>query len=426
MHIAPKILAACLALSSTLLAQQVHVVSPVGDAVETLQSAISSAASGDILLVESGDYLSLFFGSNLVVQGKSLTIQGLGTTPPRIERMTVRDVPAGERVILRGLDLRSYGNFLPNPALTAEDNDGTLWIEDCSLLGAEGFAQSLTSQESRPAVLATDCEAVMIVDSIVDGGPGLDGSGVISIVFPGAGSPGVDLTDSRVAVWNSVIGGGQGGTAHDASHGLPAGAGIHARGASEVFVHGSHVEGGGSGDFCTQPAGDPCPGGDAFRFEDSAALFFGDSTPVGGAGGLLGPPRTGSAPDGREFHGDPGASSTDVGGTARTLTAQALTTGAATGSVEYVGLPGDTIGLFLSGTAGWTSQYGKAGLLALAPPLLGPVILGTAPDGTLSLSYTVPTLPVGVDGVTLLMQAYVQDGAGLIEMSTPTAAVLRE
>lgn len=102
----------------------------------SLQVAIDVAQPGDVLIVRSGTY------PDFTLAGKELTIVGEGSPAPSFastfdatgfHQTTVRDVPAGGRVVLHGLAFT--GQLVAG--LTLTDNGGAIWIEECSIEGLD-------------------------------------------------------------------------------------------------------------------------------------------------------------------------------------------------------------------------------------------------------------------------------------------------
>ena len=117
--------------SSTLLRPpQVLVVDGVADGPGALQAAIDAARSGDALIVKPRlPFDSTYFP--VTIAGKGLFLYGEGAQQFSMNSLTIRDLPAGEEVVIRNAHVRS--SFSTNPKVL--DNKGTVWFEDCAFVG---------------------------------------------------------------------------------------------------------------------------------------------------------------------------------------------------------------------------------------------------------------------------------------------------
>jgi hypothetical protein len=99
------LLAALALLASSASAGGVRIASAAGGpSYATLGAAVAAASDGDVLLVGDGAYVE----SSVQIQGKSLTVIGVSGDPRLLllsAAVTVRDLPAGGRVLLRGLTI---------------------------------------------------------------------------------------------------------------------------------------------------------------------------------------------------------------------------------------------------------------------------------------------------------------------------------
>jgi hypothetical protein len=106
-----------------------------GTDYEFLWQAIDAAADGDTLLIRPG-----YYETWVTVDGRSLTLLGDGAGVNIDGTLTVRHLAAGQRVVLRGLDLGYAGS------VELYDNDGVVYVEDCTIL-----ADQRAAPESSPA-----------------------------------------------------------------------------------------------------------------------------------------------------------------------------------------------------------------------------------------------------------------------------------
>ena len=88
----------CLALLVGVAAGARADVVAVPAGIGNLQAAIDAAADGDVLLLAGG-----FHGIDVVIDGKALTLATDDVVQAAMAQLTVRNLPAGSRVLLRGL-----------------------------------------------------------------------------------------------------------------------------------------------------------------------------------------------------------------------------------------------------------------------------------------------------------------------------------
>ena len=257
-----SVLVALSLLSLPARAQSVRVVDVAGGPgteFTSLDAAVQGSASGDVLLVRSGDYdIGTAIGTSLVLQADE------GATVRVSPGLTVRGLPAGESVVVRGLSLGGVMSLaFPGSAIAVFNCQGSVWFEDCTIpgtgslasssggasvldsasvvfnrcafgpafdhliafqnfvtvnlrrttahlfdctvVGANGLRNCDPSTEGKPAILAEGGE-LWITGSVITGGQGANGdaslcheggSGASGLVLTGAG-PHVFLTDSRI------------------------------------------------------------------------------------------------------------------------------------------------------------------------------------------------------------------------------------
>lgn len=131
---------------------------------QDLQVAIDAAAPGDTVLVQAGQWTSVSIvgkGIDLVVDIDPVEIGDQFASWGDVfvfGGISIRDVPAGQRVLVRGLSVQNeYGSYLP--ALEVLDCPGPVWIQDCDFWSFSGVGARLArSQElvlGRCSVLAS-------------------------------------------------------------------------------------------------------------------------------------------------------------------------------------------------------------------------------------------------------------------------------
>lgn len=346
-------------------AQSVRVVDAAngpGTAFQSLETAIQSAASGDVLLVRSGDYEVL----PSVTIGKSLVIQADSGATVRVNAgLIVQGLPAGERVVVRNLTLGGVATIiLPGPAIQASNCQGSLWFEDCSVPGPGVLASS------SGGAWITDCASVVF--SRCTFGPSFDNL-VSSQNF-------ITVRSGRsiVHLYGCTVLGADGmDTCNLASGATPA---IQVSD-GELWITGSEITGGQGSDgghvVCMQGGPGACG---LVLAGTNPRVFVTDSRITGGAGGT----GFGGAPDGLT----PAPIQTGVGqviqipGAARRLSASALLRDDQSTVLSVHGAPGDQVWLVYS------PRPGPRILLPSNRPLLLAAPYSVIPLGTLDASGT--------------------------------------
>ena len=221
---------------------------------------MTAAAPGDTVLVRTGGYASFS------VNGKGLVVTADAGAFVEVPRFFVRDVPFGQSVRVHGISTFSQND---GPGLSIEDCDGPVWIEDCDISGP------LQAQTS--AVQGVD-----VINAWAATFHRCSMSGSFALDLPGGS--GLRSVNSVVAVFDSVVTGGQGGNTPGGAT-LPAGAGAEFTGGM-LYAAGTSFTGGHGGSGSTPlgcvDAGDGAPG---LMLDGGASAHVTDSPMVGGAGG---------------------------------------------------------------------------------------------------------------------------------------------
>jgi hypothetical protein len=203
-----------------------------------LRNAIAAAADGDAILLKG----SWSTTSEILLKAKSLTLSVDRGSDVRLASATVRDIAADQRVELRGLTFVPAYDFLQleSPPLILANNQGSVWIEGCNVLGFE------SGEDSGPGVVIIRCSNVVLLSSSVKGNRPGDGS----CSFPE----------------------------------LQSGHGLVLRAGSRVVAHGCTFQGA-RGFVCSQTDDHPEPGAAGIRSEaPDDRLFLSGCQVVGGAG----------------------------------------------------------------------------------------------------------------------------------------------
>ena len=199
-----------------------------------LAPAIAAASNGDTLLIRPGNYSGSF-----TIDGKSLDLVGEpNATVPAIGPLVVKNLAAGQRVLLQSLEFTAANSFmLPTKTLTASHCAGHLTIDRCRIaLGSDDLVLDHCQE-----VVISRCEIV-----------GADQ--FLAFFFEIPTGAGLRATSSRVAIHDSLVLGGNGsqgaeGFAFDEL--VPSGSGapaLRVSGGSELSIVGSQLQGGNGGD----------------------------------------------------------------------------------------------------------------------------------------------------------------------------------
>src|SRR5262245_35581988 len=387
-----------------------------GGEFTSLPQALVFAQDGDTLFVRPGNYIVPVSPLNVV--DRSLTIAGDGTGPVLTGPIRVIQNVPGKRVVLRNLvaSAQQYGNLLEG--LTVQGGD--VLAEECSFQGHDGQV-SIGGTPGSPGALV-NAGHLVLVRCTVTGGRGAD------TFFPyipngTRGGYGVQ-TFARVSIYGSTILGGDGGNfvgfGGAQGTGGVGGSGVVGENCS-VFLGGSTTQGGdaGGGDLITQSPLDYA-GGDGGTMIGACDLRVIGTLFVGGAGGQIaggGIGQTGSSLN-AIF-----STVIEYPGPYRSYQLGPATPEGSSVQLDYAGVQGDLVLLFVALSPAGAPLPGKQGVWHLGSPLLGPYLFGpvSAADGTLSLSILVPAGGLTPDVAVLLYeQAFVKPANGPALLSSPS------
>ena len=391
-------------LSARAAAGVIVVDSAGGGDFTTITAAVAAAADGDTLLLRG------FFEHPDGVRnaGKSLVFVGdaAGVTIFGDNRIT--NVPAGGRVVVRGLTFATFpfNFFLPGVSLT--NNAGSVWIEDCSADGWLGSGQSpFCSGVLFPGgtgLQITNCAAVVVARCQLRGGKGQNSSIQGSVAYRLTdGGAGALVSGSKVAFYGCELLAGQGGSGAAVCGEPPSdgGQGVSAIN-SQLLLSGCGIVGGlpGSG-----------IGGDGLVLDAGSLVHQHDTTVAAGPGGTA------------IVNG--GILDTFPGVTRSFELTLSLREGEG-GALEMNGVQGDFVAFFWSFGAAAIPMPARNGWFVLSPSFLaGPFLLGaiTDPGGTWILNVTGPNLPPASEAMTFLLQPYFQYTGG-VTLGSGTAFTL--
>ncbi|MGQ0552727.1 MAG: hypothetical protein ACT4PU_05860 [Planctomycetota bacterium] len=378
-----------------------------------VQHAINAATSGDVILVRQPGATDT---GGWVLDGKALTIVGdvpIGSTDRvSVSGGTVRNLPAGQTVVLR--NLRLLPEAVSSSGFLLDDNAGAVWVENCEAQGktetSQVFLDQCQNQVISPGAAgleAQNCAAVIVVRSVLAGGDGSDAVFVPGPVtdFPAThGKAGLLAVSSEVAIYESELLGGDGGgglvicgQTGNAGHGLMLVA------ATALLVD-SSATGGAPGSGLS---------GDGVRGLLGTQLEQLFSTAQAGAGGTA--------------MNIPPASVTTFTGAPRLLRLPSPLREGEVGTLQIQGVQGDAVGILFSFNAGAAPLPTRKGWFVLDPgALVGPYFLGviSAPSGALALPLFVPLLPAGTEGFTVHMQGWSQTPGGITLSSGASSTLL--
>ncbi|MFG0317255.1 MAG: hypothetical protein ACF8XB_08285 [Planctomycetota bacterium JB042] len=371
---------------------------------------------GDIVLLRPGSY------SHAHILGKGITLigdPGPSGQRPVVKSLSVRDLPAGKSVTVRGVDGHD------NPGNGTIGLVASLWIQNCAgPVFVEDFrTEQVASVYSKPTPIWVNASDRVVLTRVDVRGPGATPTqGIGGQADP---APGVRVVDSTVAMYDCRAEGGPGSDAlggpfatYPAFDGAP---GVDFV-SGTLVTNGGEFRGGDGGDGLLD-AGQCLPSSSG-----GAGLVLGgawtrlDTAAIGGAGGT----DSGGCPQ----VGVDGAVVLRAGG-AETVVADSyrsyvvdspLRVGQA-GTTTFVGVPGEFVGLLLSlASSGDAAPTFKGTLVPGAPLFFAG--LGTVPaSGVIQFTVPVPAIG-GLEGIVLQEQALVAGADGFGLLSSPSHVVL--
>jgi hypothetical protein len=394
------LLAALALLASSASAGGVRIASAAGGpSYATLGAAVAAASDGDVLLVGAGAYVE----SSVLIQGKSLTVIGVSGDPQLLllsAAVTVRDLPAGGRVLLRGLTIAGGMYVL--------DCDGPVRVEDCALVGPSApFQLSCIGAAGTPGVRMSGSLFASFVRCRITGGKGEDVAGGVCGPPPkaGAGASALVSDGGQIALYECELEGGDGGDQLGTVSPASGGSGLSVSsiaGVPSVFASGCTFQGGdGSSHF-----GEHSLGGYA-AFMGTGTLTQLDCSFIPGQKPPSAGPTVGNV--------------TTLPGESRAWSAAPLVPAGAPFAATLEGVPGDA--LWALRGSDWIQIFTPAlsGVLHVAWPQHLPLApLGVVPPGG-SVQVLLPgvRVPAGQVSSPLTTQAWVRPTAGATLLGGP-------
>jgi hypothetical protein len=364
-----------------------------------LQSAVDTAAEGDVILIEGGTY------GAVDVVGKSLVLTAdLGEIVNVNGRVSVRQLAASQVVVIRGLTVQILDQGAPQVLLTG--NAGFVLLEDCAIgtTSAINPALPLRVEQSLQAALVR-CEL----------------RGSQSFFFPLPTGPAVEVSGSILYAYDSTFVGGN-GNATGAPDSEPGGDGAVVSDAGVLFASRSIFAGGAGGSVFSFPLPGG-PGGDAIQASGGSAVVLLGATLQPGPGGFsqFGP----DGPPGLPLRLLSGAVSASVPGAPRSFAAESPVRAGASAALGFRGQAGDLALVALSAVLAPLPSLPLAGVVFLAAPLLGIQIHGTLPDDQpFASSLSPPPLPPGMLELQVHLQGAFLTSAGAIRLGPASTLVV--
>lgn len=415
-------LAALLTSSTGLAAPLASDVLRVGPArpFTTISAAVATAVSGDVLLVDGGDY-----AEDLIV-GVGVAIVADGGTAALLGRLQVVSIQEGEQLLLAGLSIappQGAAACQPEPVAQVAACRGTVHFQDCLIAAPTGLGFCSggpgTEGNGANALRVELAFNVVLQDCVLQGGRG--GTASAGLFSPPGGRGGIALdlaANSSVTLSSSSANGGVGG--FSTSGGL-GGRGVEVGPDSTLFAHGSIIAGGDGGDTFDLFEG---TGGDGlFSASTSSSSRLQDTPVSGGAAG-----RNGFIP------GEPGEafsgvlSSKFLSGTPCRVSSPSLVQDGEPWQIQFdnVGVDGEGSFLFGQRPAFRFSPVFERPLHVRWPApdavLFDPIAAGSS--GQILLPFGPSPPPVGSDALIVWTQMICTDLNGVPRLSESRAIVL--
>ena len=386
---------------------------PEPDYTAPLQAAVDAAADGDILVLH-GAWTPDHDVAHVWVDGKGLTIVAAAGTAPVIGSLTIRNVPAGSQMLVRGLEISLLGPvFGQETGLSntrVDDCAGGVWFEDCRLIGYDGLGYIFgDSSAGWHGVSVHNSAAVEFVRCELTGGEGASEGGFGMGWHPATdGGDGVNAFNSKVVFRDCVLTGGKAGSFSTAPPPERAGEGVRIRDGSALLARCTLTGG--------EDAGTGSAPGSGLVVEGTAAVAMRETSATGGAGSPAVPP----------IMAPPGAIST-YPAPVRSIAVGSPLHEQDPGILTVEAQPGDFVMLFTALDGGYLSLPGRQGVLSLGAPLAGPFVLGgfPGPGPSWDIPFVAPPLvSPSMQGFVTLLQCAVFDGTSTLLEGTTSFVLL--
>ena len=401
----------------------VWVVSPMpGPGVDFVQigDAVHSAATGDVVLVRSGNYVPLTIaGTSLAVvsdAGAQVDVVAGGLSQSLPVRVDGLGAGADHWIVLQGLSIDgSYPSYSYVTPLQLAESAGSIWIDRCAVKAGNkpAFSGYATGEH---ALSIRDCASAVLARCTVRGGNGGKGD---DWGDAGTGGSGILATESLVATFDSSVWGGSGGFEPVYVYYEPSGGDALRLASATAFASNVRFTGGTGGN--SQCAGGP--GGDGVELGAASFGSFAACVSNGGAGGA--PTGGCGAPGaaGSDFV-DAGGSHVLHPGPPRTLAFESPLREGQFSVVTVTGTPGELVILLVSSQPGHFEHPAVIGPVLVALPASS-IPLGAIPaGGSTSVGFTVQELGAGVESALVFLQPVLIGASGSIAVGTPAPLVL--
>lgn len=303
-YLAPFLVALAAPLGAdVIVVDQAHPASP------TIQEAIDAGASGDIVLVEAGDYEPFVLDKPMRVLGVGSSLVRVGhrgechaeidkvagelepDCPSAVDDpgVVVTGIAEGGFAMVAGMDVRGTATQPGDGALRVLANDGVVVLHDITVAEehfvsyVEGFFYDYATAwpiHLRASLSVEDSALVAVSSSRLHGQRAQSAGG--PFWFDGSISTGssdsVVVTDSEVWFVDSLAEGGSGYTLHGGDAGRTGITLVDA----VLYTASAQVEGGGGGTYSVSGVTFPLAHGDALAAQRSVVKSVGGSTLDGG------------------------------------------------------------------------------------------------------------------------------------------------
>lgn len=421
----PKLLFVAALLLSSSAKADVLVVGPT-QAFTDIQAAVDAAASGDLLLIQAGEY------SSFKVDGKGLSILADGPGAALVKgTVQVRNLPGHQIFVMRGLSVDAKQAERLNEAFFAAKCDGVLWIESCRFTGDDGEAtKDFFDVAGRDGAKLISSRASVWNRCSFNGGEGASSSDDDAQPFIGSAGHGLNLDRGTHSVYNCNAAGNDGGSDfdEDGQSAGNAGNGMEAQGV--LFVSGCELSGGKGGFADCDPFAGCGAGGDGgsginLLNNSKATTLSNQYSP--GQGGSGGSSFGNSAPDGQDGENVKlgfDAKLQAISGAARQLKVPSPLRFQEAGSMDVVGKAGDIVFVQVSLDARHQSSASALGPLFPVPPTRTLFLGSIPPGGELSFPFAVQSGFGTGPHTQFFLQALVLNQNGVTFASNPTELTL--
>ncbi len=416
-------------LAPCATAQSVLHVGGASGSFLDIQSAVSAAAPGDLVLVEPGEY------QPFVIDGKGLQVRArlAGTAqvvrPPSsaLAAVTVSNLAAGQSVTLEGLLVREMfqSPLVASTAVHVHHCDASVFLQDVQV---EVFCYDTNTANPQVAGLRVEhCLDVVLSRVAITGNPDCPNSLPGSLGAVVSSPVGVWASDAKLAVYDSIL---------STSRKAP---GLLLQGA-DAFLTNSVAKGGDGWDgqmdtFFSSCVAEPTPGGPGADLQPGIAggsastLELLASELEGGAGGQ----GAGSAggvgfecpaeADGPDLIDAPGSQVTTYDLKALSTQFPLTSSQGTLLAFQFSGIAGELVGMVISPAPGMITNSLLVQTLQLANPkfvlplgfLADPSGSGT---GSLTSSETFH-LPIGFEALTFYVQSFAVTQGSQIVLGAP-------